>query len=176
MIDFQQFHKILVTGPQRSGTRIAAKIIADDISYQYVDERDFVVDNQELFDEILSSADKLVIQCPGMCHCIEQYAVSGTLIVMMIRAIPDIIASENRVEWINGPYHEYEKYGIDILKARFLRRHHNDKISVRKYQHWRTYQKGKIRHLLELEYESLSYHRLWIPKEQRLHFTAEQTE
>lgn len=176
MIDFQQFHKILVTGPQRSGTRIGAKIIADETNYTYIDERDFGVHDRELFEGVLKSEKKLVIQCPGMCYCIERYSNPDILIVMMIRPIPDIIASEKRVKWIHGPYHEYEKYGIDRLEARNLRRHHNDQISVRKYQYWRSYQKDRIQHLLELDYESLSYHRLWIPKEQRKHFAAEQTE
>ncbi len=175
MIDFQQFHKILVTGPQRSGTRIASRMIACDTKYSYIDEHTFRTDDIEQFNKVMLSPYKSVVQCPGMNYCIEQYSASDILIVMMIRPIPDIIRSEKRVEWVNGPYHEYEKYGIGRLQARTLRRK-GDRISLRKYQYWKDCQKGKIKHFLELEYESLKYHHLWIPKEKRLHFTAEQTE
>lgn len=168
------YGRILVTGPQRSGTRIAARIIAHDTGHAYVDEAEFEVHRGSLFDGILKDRSQIVVHCPGMCYAIEKYSDDDTLIVMMIRPISDIIASEQRIGWKHGPYHEYERYGIDRLKARWERRHGRP-ISQIKYDHWHSYQRDRIRHYLELDYQSLSDHPLWVPKERRLNFAYNQT-
>ena len=36
--ELKKFKKIIVSGPQRSGTRICGKIIAHDLDYRYCDE------------------------------------------------------------------------------------------------------------------------------------------
>ena len=39
------YHYVIVTGPQRSGTRIGAKMIAYDTGYTYVDEAEVKADS-----------------------------------------------------------------------------------------------------------------------------------
>ena len=36
---FKQYHRVVVTGPQRSGTRIASKIISDILNWEFVGEQ-----------------------------------------------------------------------------------------------------------------------------------------
>ena len=57
--------KIVVTGPQRSGTRIGAKMIAADTGYQFVDEAEFLIKDSDLFREFLQR-DGVVVQAPHM--------------------------------------------------------------------------------------------------------------
>ena len=41
----KEFPVVLVTGPQRSGTRICAKMIAHDTGHRFVDEREIHTDS-----------------------------------------------------------------------------------------------------------------------------------
>jgi hypothetical protein len=41
--------KIVVTGPQRSGTRIASQMIASDTGHEFVDEVDFLITDTTRF-------------------------------------------------------------------------------------------------------------------------------
>ena len=62
---YKRYGKILVTGPQRAGTRITAKIIASDLKYRYIDESEINTDNVKLAFEKFKS--KTVLQAPGLC-------------------------------------------------------------------------------------------------------------
>jgi len=158
------FSKILVSGPQRSGTRICAKIISHDVGHRYIDEEDFGVEYEKRFFMFLGTNQRLVIQCPGMCHCIQQFSSEETAIVMMIRAVEDIIASEQRISWSDVTERDkYQAHGVNVP------------ISVLKYQYWVKHQRERIKHAFMVNYEGLSSHPLWIPKEQRRQFRWNQT-
>lgn len=169
-----RYDKILVTGPQRSGTRIAAKMVAHDTSFEYVDEDMFGVRELNLFEQIMEW-HQIAVQCPTMSHCIHKYTDDETLVVFMIRDVEDIIASERRIDWHNGPYFELMNYGYSSRQAVSFRRR-GGHVAPIKYAYWLTKQRRHIPHYLELEYESLAAHPLWIPKEQRVNFTTKQTE
>ena len=157
-----QFDKILVTGPQRSGTRICARMIAHDTGYRYVDEKEIAVGHRDLLEAL---SGKFVVQCPALCHCVHEFSADDTLIILMRRKIEDIIASQERIEWGN----EQDQ----------LRRHYGGvegPISMVRYRFWEQYQRPRIRHVLEVEYESLSGHSLWIPREARFNFAPDQWE
>jgi len=173
LVSSGRFERVLVTGPQRSGTRIAAKMIAQDIGYKYVDELDFGVHDREAFERILEDT-RIVVQCPTMCHAIHKYADDETLVVLMVRDLDDIAASEERIGWEAGPYAEYHNYGMSDKQA-IRHRRHGGRIAAIKYGHWRARQRDLIEHYVELEYESLAGHPLWIPKEQRIDFRHNQT-
>ena len=168
------YSKILVTGPQRSGTRIAAKMIAKDTKHRYVDEKEFGVHSAGGFKLIMDHESNISVHCPGMCHIIHKYSAEDTMIVMMRRSVEDIIASQDRVGWDNGVLDELMKYGV---KYEHLRWHakNGKPIAQMKYDVWEDEQQPKIIHSLEIEYEWLSGHPLWIPKEERKNFTVEQT-
>ena len=60
----KKFSKILVTGPQRSGTTITANIIAKELGYKYYDERDVGVRSATALFKVLSKDERLVVQGP----------------------------------------------------------------------------------------------------------------
>lgn len=170
------YSKILVTGPQRSGTRIAAEMIAEDTGLRYIDEEEFGVRSKKNFNKLLANESNIVVQCPGMCRIIHEHSASDTLIVMMIRDVEDIVASEERVDWIHGYWDELVKYGIPHTNSDLrTARREGVRPSVLKYDFWEKEQRDKITNYMELEYESLAEHSMWIPKEDRKNFTEKQT-
>ena len=172
--DLAKYNQILVTGPQRSGTTIAAKVIVADTGHKYIDEYDYKT-SEVGFLRLLPRNNNVVIQCPAMFHCLPEIADKNTLVVMMMRNTDDIVASEERIHWwSSGAYRELKRLGIEGPEARRFRRQ-GSRVSEVKYQRWEKI-KNKIPHFLELEYESLSKHPLWIPKEKRINFDKKQTE
>ena len=100
------FNKIVVTGPQRSGTTICAHILANELKLPYIDENSFKVQDNEQFFYILSMYSRCVIQAPGMAHIcdkIHQSIETPVAIVFMLRPIKDIIKSEARIIPPLGP-------------------------------------------------------------------------
>jgi len=148
-------------------------MLAYDTGHIYVDEVEFGVCDKDRFEEILSRS-RIVVQCPCMCHVIHEYANEDMLIVMMLRDVEDIVASEKRIEWKNGPYFELMNYGYSSRQAVSFRRR-GGQVAPLKYAYWLTRQRKMVKHYVELEYESLSRHPLWILDEQRVDFAAEQT-
>ena len=166
---------ILVSGPQRSGTRIAAKMITADIAHRYVDEDTFEVYNEDLFRATIGQMHRIVIHCPSMSHIMHEVGGENVLVVWMLRDPDDIAASERRVNWNIGPYAELANLGLSDLPALRYRRH-GGQVAPLKYARWWRYQRELVQNWLELEYESLVEHPLWVPKEQRANFAAKQTE
>lgn len=151
---------IIVTGPQRSGTRIGAKMIAHDLKYEYIDEADFKISREELFFSILKNKKNIVIQAPAMFYKIRDFPKREVAVVMMMRDIKDIKASEKRVNWKGKPAEQ----------NRLKTNHHPAEA---KYRIWE-----EIKHDLdyhELYYEDLKEHKLWVPKEKRKNFKTNQT-
>jgi len=150
-------------------------MIAQDTGHVYVDETEFGTHDRDLFDTILMERDQIVVQCPTMCYAIHKYSTADTLVVMMMRDVDDIVASEQRVGWTVSPYNELANYGLSRRQSKSYRLHEGQVAPI-KYHHWYTIQRDQIENCLELEYESLSEHRLWVPKGQRVNFKADQTE
>jgi hypothetical protein len=165
MFGYLNIHsKILVTGPQRSGTRILTKMISYDLGYGYIDE---VVIGMLSFQQIaifLKSCERVVVQCPVLCRYIHSFSDDSIAMVMSYRKIFDIIKSQERISW-GGEKEELEKYGLN-----------SGIISEVKYYCWEKYQKDKIRHSYDIKYEELSNHPLWVESDQRMNFRWNQTE
>ena len=160
--DFKQFEKIFVTGPQRSGTTICAKMIAHDTGHAYIDEIDHEA-QAKAFEALLALNDGIncVIQCPAFCHIIHRYGDDHALVVLMRRPIDDIIRSQKRISW--GDHVELSKYGLK-----------EGIISAAKYAYFEQYQRHLIKHSKEVMYESLRPHPLWC--DDRGYFASKQTE
>ncbi len=162
MFEFlENFRIVLVTGPQRSGTRICSRMIAADTAFQYVDENAFHVHDVHEFTQILKGK-RLVVQCPALCYRIQQHSGKDTAIVLMLRDVADIIASQERINW-QGEERELKKY-----KRQF------GVISEVKYTHWFLHQRRKIHNPYEIEYRKLNSHPLWVDPEKRAEFGAAQ--
>ena len=172
--DLTRYDVILVSGPQRSGTRIASQMISADTGHCYVDEDTFEVYDESLFRATIGQMHHIVIHCPSMSHIMHEVSGENVLVVWMLRDLEDIAASERRVNWSIGPYAEMANYGMSDLPALRYRRH-GGQVAPLKYARWWGYQRERVQHWLELRYESLAKHSLWVPKEQRVDFATKQT-
>jgi len=172
----RKFKKVIVTGPQRSGTTIAGKMIAGDLSYRYVDEGFHSVgSNIGLLTNFLSDKEKIVVQCPILAFQAHNMP-PGWAVVFMRRNVDDIHRSQKRInwEWDEAEKKQYKKLfaeerpGVNI--------DFNRRISAIKYIFWDSYQKSRVKNKFEIAYESLSTHPMWLSKDQRKGFGAKQTE
>ena len=72
------FKRILITGPQRSGTTIASRIISYELGLKWITEESVDVDKLDLFFKLHFSEDNYVLQAPGLsfiCHLLPVDAV-----------------------------------------------------------------------------------------------------
>jgi len=157
--------RIVVTGPQRSGTRVAAKAIAADTGHSFVDEMEFAIKDVAAFRQVLER-DKVVVQAPHMLKDLVDDPPAGVFIVLMRRDLEAVHASEDRIRWAEvygGKKTELAKFGLT----------EGDPATV-KYAYWDAHEKRAP--FLELEYEALRRHPLWVPEERRKSFGPLQTE
>jgi hypothetical protein len=158
----KNYKKIIVSGPQRSGTRIATKCIAKDLGHYMVDETDYGIDSFEGFSRRLLSDSPMVIQAPAMSSMLNYIDTKDTIIIWMLRKVFHIKKSEERVGWDSSK--EMAKYF-----------EHNSDICSSKYLNWEVYQRGLLKiPCIDLQYTSLENHNLWV--ENRMDFSLMQTE
>lgn len=158
----EKYDRVLVTGPQRSGTRVCAQMIAQDTGFAYVDEQEFGIGYLASFAEI-AGRDRVVIQCPGLCRYIHEFGGDGTAVVLMRRNVRDIVASQRRIGWESEP-EELALYG-----------HSHETQAEAKYAFWDEFQERRIVHAFEIDFECLSEHPLWVPKRHRRDFEWQDT-
>jgi hypothetical protein len=157
------FKKILVTGPQRSGTTIASKIISHELGLTWLKEESVEVDRLDLFFKIHFSAANYVLQAPGVCHLCHVLPVDA--IVFMWRASKDIKESVDRIGWMKHNRYECEKY----YKLR------GDAPSwLIKKKIYRTFQVHNIRNPFTISYQSLRDHQFYVQPEVRKGFHCRQ--
>lgn len=159
-----EYSRIVVTGPQRSGTTIAAKMVAADTGHTYIDEDDFGITDVTRFDAVLAG-HRIVVQAPHMLRRVADHPPAGTLIVLMRRPVADIHASERRISWGDGSRR---------AELRALGASEGDPATL-KYAYWDRHA-GNVPNLLELSYADLAGHPLYVPSEQRVAFGPRQTE
>lgn len=167
--ELKKYDRIFVTGPQRSGTRICAKIIADSTGFKYIDEKEFNTHNRK---KLLSIASKIgiVIQCPAMCHVIHKLTNNilniKDMVIIMKRPIREIIASQKRIGW------DKQRDGKQLELKKYPEK--EGVIARIKYKHLEK-QKKEIKNWQEVKYHSLSHHPMWVDKENRKEFKKNQT-
>lgn len=142
-IDFsflKNFSKIVVTGPQRSGTNLLSQHLLDKFfefaGYQYVDELEFDFYLETRFAEKMTDKKKMVIQAPTMSHLAHHLDAPNTFVFFCIRKVSDIINSEERAGW-NG--HKFERANY--------RRSEFDQIPISqaKYDYWFFEQRAQMK-------------------------------
>lgn len=151
---------ILVTGPHRSGTTICAKMIAHDTGHDFVIEDEIGFgDLRQLSSFVHSNYGPVVIQCPFLTHVIDDlnYPIdvdySETMVVMMHRYLPDIIASETKSRV------DFNAVGVGTKRA--YRNESDDHPAEIKYRCWED-QCTILPNAIDVGYESLKDHPLWI--------------
>jgi len=162
----QNFLRIFVSGPQRSGTTVATKMLAQDLGFEEV---------QEL--PTLSAAQSLkegaVGQCPQLTSCLHEINAPHSVVVFMCRSLKDIITSGDRIGWNGGhEMHEIKKYK-DRFPDYFVEGYH---VSAIVQNVWLTYQMPLMQvPFFNLPYKRLKDHPLYIPKTDRKNFKSKQT-
>lgn len=176
----ESFDKILVTGPQRTGTRICAEMIMRDLdrpmqghNVLYVDEALLNFDSLAGLYDVMVDDRLLVIQCPALARYIHHFGHRDDVaMVWMQRDIEDIVASQQRVGWRGGSA-ELLRYDRPLLAHAFTP--DSAAPAMVKNEFWYQVQRPRIKHPHEVEFESLAGHRLWVPKEKRADFEWFQT-
>jgi hypothetical protein len=153
-----KYRRIIVSGPQRSGTTIAMRCLANDLGFRPVVEEKFNASNIVGFFYCLQEMD-IVIQCPEMSFILGEMCEQDMCVVYMIRDEEEIKASEKRVDWdfrmrqVNR-YFSYDEAGVNEIK----------------YKAWKEFQQPKLEGRgFELEYSSIKEHPLWICRRKKFH-------
>jgi len=159
-------NKILVTGCQRSGTTIAAKMIASSFNLNHIDEIIYGAHDHNKVIAIFNESENVVVQGPAishMCHCMPD----DVYVVWMNRDIEDIRRSMKRINWLG----EYEQLELDKYNGQAT-----DRIEILKQEYYHLVQKNRIANTSVIEYVDLRTHQLWIDDEHRTTFGEKQTE
>jgi hypothetical protein len=164
------YQTILVTGPHRAGTTIAAAMIANDLQYEFFEDHSL-----ENFCKEHHIYPCSVIHCPSYCHYIHQLAdIPHLAAVIVARDVNAIIASEKRIPWAFEPqqlnFYRFEARPRPAFAVQ-------PPIAEVKYRYWQEVQKpifGKNGY--EIRYEDLSRHPMWLSSTDRNNFTANQLE
>ncbi len=164
---------ILVTGPQRSGTQIASRILAHELDYTYVDEARFNVWDVK---EAIRQAENYipcVIQGPGLLRKVKDFrdiwyakykskSINyGPTAVLMRRSSQDISKSLSQMPTI------LERLRIEwpeISRAPLLP---SACLPVIMYFFWDIAIVGKHGKTYEIDYDLLAEHEFWVPKNER---------
>lgn len=170
--ELSQYKMVIVSGPQRSGTTITAKMLSEDLGYEFINEFDGRFRNN--FDNLNRLADheqRFVVQAPVMCNVVQKLNKPGMAVVMMIRDRAEIIRSQDRINWTK--HHEptelaaYKKtWGVA-----------DGRICDVKYDIWEQQKPQMQVPYYEMQYESayMKDHRLYREPKQRKNFGPKQT-
>lgn len=151
--DLHRYKRILVTGPQRSGTTICARCIAEDTGHRYVDEEEIKISDMDLFHEVWTEGHPLVLQAPSLAAICDWIGRGRhTLVVWMLRPLDEILESQRRINWV---WEEAERFEYNVS------RNDHRPIAAIKLQRW-LQQRQVIPNKIEVQYHSLSAHPLWV--------------
>lgn len=170
--ELSQYNLVLVTGPQRSGTTITAKMLADDLGYDFVNEfDDRFRNNYDNLVRLAESGDKCVVQAPVMCHSVQRLSHSGVAVVMMIRDRESIIKSQDRINWSS----QHEPTEVQSYKDKWKTT--DGRICDMKYEVWEKQKKVMKVPYYEMQYECqyMTSHGLYREKSKRTNFGPKQT-
>lgn len=165
--------KIFVTGPERSGTRITARIIADLLEFRYIDEGFPHCYLHNNWKELILNHSNFVLQCPRhTCICHNFCFNEDAFVVFCRRNVEDIVCSQKRIGW-KASKKEYDRY-LDQFPSLPLMMPEWDKLKISdlKYFCWDNIQKPNIKEnfYYDCEYGFLQEHRFWKDKEKRRSF------
>jgi len=171
----KKYNKIIVSGPQRSGTTFAASALSKTLGYKYLDETEYKNDPL-ILNEIINKSNNLIVQGPAQCHRLQD--IDGLdLIIIMKRNIEDIIKSQDRIDWTR----RFEQVEVDNYRKRFgsiidNNFYENKTISVIKYAIFEKYQIDMITcDAIILEYNTMQNSEYYIKKSNRTNFKSKQT-
>ena len=188
---FKGYKNIIIVGNPRSGTTFTGHALAKSLGLNYVDENSYDLRNANLFNKIMDRGNN-VAQAPGFTHIAHLLANKDNLIIFMVRKWSDIIKSLYRIEgkisnWVyTKTLYDYELFNrinpgirtkcnppVDLEVESYFKEHidKNSYMLEIPYKMWKYYQRSKIPNWIQLDYESLSTHPMWVDKKNRKNTT-----
>lgn len=170
--EFSELHNIIVTGCQRSGTRILSKMIAHDTGHLYVDETEYHIHNESKLFNILQGGFKFVVHAPNWLNMrVLPDMLAGAINVVHInRDRYDILKSMARINWFPRAIPLLQNLGIPNPQL-WHTKAYPDLVEAR----WK-YDLCNKAWSREVYYDNLKDHPLWIDPEKRTQFQWDQTE
>ena len=151
------FSKIVVSGPQRSGTNLLSQHLMNEFfefaGYQYVDELEFDFYLESKFAEKMTDKMKMVIQAPTMSHLVHHLDSPNTFVFFCVRKVSDIMDSEERARWDGHKFERanYKRPDFDQIP-----------ISQAKYNYWFFEQRAQMKCLFsEVHFSALESSPIW---------------
>jgi len=171
--------RVLVTGPARSGTTIASRMIAADLGLPWLKEDRVRNDDVALFRRLVGSGSDFCLQGPGLSHVLHREC-GDVAVVFMRRDLMSIIRSQIRLEgqmpgWVELNERRYGGFYRNEFGSAMPGWRWEYPVPVIKYEIWEM-QRSSVPFSLELDYESMSSHELWVSKDERAGFTPHQTQ
>lgn len=164
--DLARFDQIIVSGPHRSGTTICGEMIAADLGYSSIREEGFGWSKEDQFRKLLERRG-VVLQAPffaHLLHAIPTWTNKNLCVVMMLRSLEDIRLSQSKMLTDTG-----EPTGDGIREYRLRQYHGGTPDPGIVYENWAD-QKGRIPNWVEVSYDRLAAHPLWVSDRSRFHF------
>jgi hypothetical protein len=166
--ELRRFASVVVTGPQRSGTTIATRMLAAELGMEAVLEEAFDTQNLVRFVQVLTERPGRVIQAPALSSIVHLLRKNDVAVVFMRRPLDAIQRSEERINWRPG--------NDGMERAKYFAGDSSEPISEIKARAWERYQKRTLRDAaFELDYDTLASSPLWVPQELRTGFRSRQT-
>ncbi|MEL6347391.1 MAG: glycosyltransferase [Myxococcota bacterium] len=161
----RRFARIIVTGPHRSGTTIAAEMIASDTGFEGVREEEFDFYREDLLRGVLAR-QQVVIQCPALFDLMPRLSAPDTAIVLMRRPLDELAASRARMFTPVGGRQLSAEEQNQAQLARLGAR--DGDAAALKYALWDQWvAEGTLHNPVEVDYHDLSKHPMWVPADQR---------
>jgi len=165
---FSCFDRVIVTGPQRSGTKIVANIISIDTGFDLI--RHTKIPGTEGLEKF-KSASRIVLHNPSFVAFLEDIEDDSTAIVYCWRNLDDIHLSEKKwdLDEDDGLLREQViiawKGYCDMPKT-----YEDINPAKTKNALWESVLEEKLKNTFTVKYEKLKGHRLWVSKEERAKF------
>ena len=155
------YKKIIVAGPQRSGTTFVARSLASSLGYQIVDESE----SPDKFD-----CKSYVWQFASRLHTLQDFN-DYDLVIWMNREKKDVQASEKRIGWSFFEQHKKEYISVFGDRAKAF-----DNNYDMKHYFWNAVQKDAIQSdFIEFDYSNLLDAPDYLTKDKRVGFSSKQT-
>ncbi|MEA1909731.1 MAG: hypothetical protein U9M89_01770 [Patescibacteria group bacterium] len=165
--------KVIVTGCQRSGTRIASKMIAYDLGLPYIDELEYNIHSESDLLKILEKHDRFVLHAPNWVSMrLIPFApiMQSIFVVYVSRSPKDICRSMERINWAPKARTVLERLGVLNPEP-----WHMYALPTMIQMRWKHSIKPRLTKYLGIEYTDLKNHIMWIDKEDRKEFVWNQT-
>ena len=159
------YKRIIVTGPHRSGTTIAAEMIAADTGHEAVREEAFLFYREDMLHGLMAR-DGIVVQCPALFDRMPDLTDPDTAIVLMRRPLSELEASRARM-FVPGSTERFSAEEQNRAQLARLGATDGDAAAI-KYARWADWiAEGRIHHPVEVAYDALRAHPMWVSPEQR---------